>query len=597
MKKENRKETIYTLILSLICSVQGFAALTVSIEPIETWKKAGGHDIGLYTLGLLILFMLVLTIALLSKRVPVALGCCGLALTVLALVNYYEIIFHGTVTTFQDIWSIPTVLNVVGGYKFQFGSPCYFAAASFLLLILILVYAGSRKVGFKRHFKSAAVTMASFLILCWCSVFAPFAPAGDTQWNWELQYYGNSYVLGMLNSIKACASPIAKPEGYDADKIKDAEGLAGIKENYPDIIMILNESWYDPDHFMDFGLDASVTENYDDLDAYKGYAAVPSPGGRTNSSEYELLTSNSMQIINSNAPFNTMIMNNARSIVDYLEPLGYGTVAAHCYRPSNYRRNTAWTALGFDRTYFIDDFTDKKDYHDRSYLTDSSAFENLVRFCEDLPEEQPHFGYMLTMQNHGGYKMNDSKWDTVHISKKNGLSDDDADQMNEYLSSVKLTDDFIKEMEEWVANSDRDVIVFMVGDHCPSMISSLTDESVSETENDLRKRQTPYLILSNFEIEDLPDNHDIDLCALTPYVVKAAGLPVSAYYKTIIDVSENVHCFTNVITDTKKITGGYIDAYGKARESEENNSIMEYFYMEYNRLSRSGRDDGLFDPE
>ena len=68
--------------------------------------------------------------------------------------------------------------------------------------------------------------------------------------------------------------------------------------------------------------------------------------------------------------------------------------------------------------------------------------------------------------------------------------------MNEYLSSVKLTDDFIYELRTWVSKSDRDVIVYMVGDHCPPMISSLTDESTTETENDLKKRQTPYLIYS-----------------------------------------------------------------------------------------------------
>ena len=69
------------------------------------------------------------------------------------------------------------------------------------------------------------------------------------------------------------------------------------------------------------------------------------------------------------------------------------------------------------------------------------------------------------------------------ISRSNGLSDDNVGRMNEYLSSVRLTDDFIYELRAWVSGSDRDVIVYMVGDHCPPMINSLTDESSTDPEH------------------------------------------------------------------------------------------------------------------
>ena len=125
MKKEFQKNIIITLILSVICAVQGFVALSASIEPIEIWEKKEAPIMERYALGVFILFLLVFAVALLSKRVPIALGICSLAINILALINYYEILFHGTVTTFQDIWNIPTVLNVIGAYEPQFGWPVY----------------------------------------------------------------------------------------------------------------------------------------------------------------------------------------------------------------------------------------------------------------------------------------------------------------------------------------------------------------------------------------------------------------------------------------------------------------------------------------
>ena len=596
MKKEFQKNIIITLILSVICAVQGFVALSASIEPIEIWEKKEAPIMERYALGVFILFLLVFAVALLSKRVPIALGICSLAINILALINYYEILFHGTVTTFQDIWNIPTVLNVIGAYEPQFGWPVYLITATILPVCLILIFIGKRNLDFRRHIIAGTITVALFFVSCWYAVFAPFAPAGSTQWNWEMQYYKDSYVLGMLNSIKAFVNPVMKPDGYSPEKIAAEEGFAGRRKSYPDIIVILNESWYNPDHFMDFGLNTSVTKNYDALDAYKGYAAVPNSGGGTNGSEFELLTSNSMQIINSSAPFNTMGMNNARSIVDYLESLGYCTLAAHCDSANNYRRNTAWKAMGFDHTYFRDEFTDKKQYGDRYFYTDSSAFENFKRFYNDLPEGQPRFAYLLTMQNHGGYEFNRPEWDTVHISNYNGLSSETAEWMNEYLSSVKLTDEFIGELKEWISASDRDIIVYMVGDHCPPMISSMTDESVANSENDLKKRQTPYLIYSNFKIVEMPSNNNIDLCALTPYVLKAADLPLSPYYRKLLEISEDVQCFTNVDADTDSVTGGFISVDGSIRKAEEYESLMKYYYMEFNNLKWSERNDLLFEP-
>lgn len=83
-------------------------------------------------------------------------------------------------------------------------------------------------------------------------------------------------------------------------------------------------------------------------------------GGGTNSSEYEMLSSNSLMLMPSITPFNWLNLHKANSLVSNLKDLGYATLAAHPYTNSNYRRDSAWLTLGFDETHFQDDFRPRK---------------------------------------------------------------------------------------------------------------------------------------------------------------------------------------------------------------------------------------------
>ena len=80
------------------------------------------------------------------------------------------------------------------------------------------------------------------------------------------------------------------------------------------------------------------------------------------------------------------------SIVSYLDELGYASIAAHPYTNSNYRRNSAWLALGFDEVYFEDSFPTEEYYGNRPYQTDSASYRDFAALYEAMPEDQPRFG-------------------------------------------------------------------------------------------------------------------------------------------------------------------------------------------------------------
>ncbi len=211
-------------------------------------------------------------------------------------------------------------------------------------------------------------------------------------WAWQNTYYTYGYLAGTIEATSLMADPIIEPENYNdaaavnfARKADDYTAPASPEsaQDYPDIVLILSESFYDFDLVTDLQADTDimpVTKNL--TNAVYGHTISPHVGGGTNSTEYEMLTSNSLILMPSITPFNWLNLYNANSVVSYLKGLGYTTMAAHPYTNSNYRRDSAWLALGFDETHFESDFPTKETYGDRPYQTDSATYRDWEKMYE-----------------------------------------------------------------------------------------------------------------------------------------------------------------------------------------------------------------------
>ena len=82
---------------------------------------------------------------------------------------------------------------------------------------------------------------------------------------------------------------LKEPEGYDAahlDAVRPAEA-ASAPERLPDIILILNESFYDLHEYLRFRADAEPLEALYGIEgAVYGKVAITSAGGSTNNTEF-----------------------------------------------------------------------------------------------------------------------------------------------------------------------------------------------------------------------------------------------------------------------------------------------------------------------
>ena len=277
-------------------------------------------------------------------------------------------------------------------------------------------------------------------------------PAGGSKETWDHAIIDYGFIVSSVWDIKNHDSWLIKPDYYSQEKIdtfKVFENKDTISnEEYPDIILILNETFCDLNIYADLQTDRDYLSDFCTIDgADYGKAITPLIGGGTNDSEFELLSSKSVGLLSTNAPFTYFPRSlDGRGIVEYLHHLGYTSTGMHCGSKTNYCRDIVYPAVGFDNIYLgADDFKYYRKNGNRSWY-DSDNYKDLIECYQEHHNEGPQFFYLLTFQNHGGYEQNDDSLDTIHVE---GDFADLADDMNEYLSSIELSGKALKELTEF----------------------------------------------------------------------------------------------------------------------------------------------------
>jgi phosphoglycerol transferase MdoB-like AlkP superfamily enzyme len=525
---------------------------------------------GLLNVCLLVLLNLVLLTLLAQLKMTIFLSlflCASLA-----IINYYTICLHGSPLNIDEVENVFAAFDALSGYDIQLDQIPAIIVVCFCLICLILVFfKRNDKLPVKRftlHRTVLFVAASIYIVLCYALPSA-IRPKYVITWSWQNAYGTYGYVTCCIEDIYSRSKVIVEPDDYEMLETynlaqvlsnknnADRDGQILRKKVDPDIILILNETFYDLNRAANVELDEDPfvkIHSMDDL--YHGYVVVPTIGGGTNRSEYELLTSNSLSIMRSNiTPFNLLNLKDANSIVSCMNELGYVTIGAHPAIETNYNRNNAYFDLGFDQVYFKPDFKDVKCY--RQYISDECAYSNLIEWYENSKEEGPVFAYLLTIQNHGDYAGINQAPELIHDNS--GLFSD-PDMTDEFITSVSKSDEAFFALTEYFKNSDRPVIIGMVGDHCPAFAKELL-EVEHDDELDVLLRETPAYIWANYDlgIQDY-DIGEMSLISFVPLMLKMAGIPNNPYYDYILQLKENVPIFTvngeAYTSDHKRIPDG-----------------------------------------
>ncbi len=336
-----------------------------------------------------------------------------------------------------------------------------------------------------------------------------------TAWNQNRNYDENGFILGFLYNLQKLQ--LSEPSGYDEAIISgikakyealakdENEKRTSAKDEDVSIVMILNESFFDPsisfegktfeDYYPHSGGD--VTPNlHKIMEKYpSGYMYSLDYGGGTANIEFEAFTGLTNYWTNT-VPYTALIPKAGEipSIAQTYKKLGYETVAIHPYNGGMYKRNIALANEGFD-TFISDlemDFKEKDDHSE--YINDHSAYQQVLKVLQDSNKNQV-IG-LVTMQNHTPYH------DWIYDEKQFAITSEKIDEDHRkniavYYQSLYSSDKYLGEFIDELEKLDKKVVLLFFGDHS----AGIFDETNNSSEKSVHSlsRITPYFIYTNYD--------------------------------------------------------------------------------------------------
>ncbi len=524
-----------------------------------------------------------------------------LFLMCLAGVNYFVYLFRANEFIFSDLKSIQTGLSVAGNYEFTLD-----VRAAYVLLGVTLYIAFVRKIhiSFSHRIPMTAICLSLAVL---GAVYVGERSRNVVTETWEQKgSYRNGYILNFVLSVRDCF--VSAPEGYAADTVRALEeqygggevetgAAAGTGENTaeknPTIIVIMSESYADLGVVGNFSTNTELTPFYDSLteNTMKGYALSSVFGAKTPNSEWEFMTGNSMAFLpGGSVVYQQYMTREPTSVVSHLKNLGYTCVAMHPYYETGWSRNTVYPRLGFDESYFIEDFDETKLL--REYVTDREFYEKIIDRYERKRPNEAMFVMGISMQNHGGYT---ERYD--NFTERVRMLGINYPDVNQYLSLLHESDAALEYLISYFEQVDEPVEIVFFGDHQPSLSSSfypylngkgLSGLTLDELEN---LYTVPFFIWTNFESEE-SEVEMTSLNYLATMALERADIPLPAYHRFLSKMREAVPAI-NSRGYYSKSAGRFLHVEDAA--GEEARWISDYQMLQYNNMfDRKGKSEVFF---
>lgn len=564
----------------------------------------------------LLIFLLVFTVV---NRLRASVILVSALIFVLAVINYYKILFRGEPLQVWDIVTVRTALNVSSEYPLLLSSVL---VVTFLSLVLagLLIAKVKYSIQSQRLRVLTALLTCSLLVLAVVSLFATdryqITPLSFMQkigitnnvWNQPSNYSKNGLLLAL--TMNAQDMIIHVPDGYSVNAVHsiqekiqlgeyahvaeadiDVDGSLeqpvihdekATEEVKPNIIVIMNESYTDLSAIAEFETNINITPYIDSLmdNTIKGNLYVSTYGGGTANSEFEFLTGNAMAFLpNGSVPYIQYIDEETGSLARTLKANGYSAIAVHPYLESGWNRTEVYDLMGFDQFLSIDDFNNPE--YIRSYVSDASSFAALIELYENKEEGQPIFLFNVTMQNHGGYgKTYENFEEDVELPEYPGR----FPETEQYLSLVRQTDIAVEDLIQYFSEQDEPTVICFFGDHLPSMKNGFYDTILGKSLSDLTGEQmqvlyhTEFFIWANYEIE-ASRGEQISINFLSTLLLETAGIELTDYHLFLDELHAKYPVITTMgVFDSSMVRSDCVSALSG------DEMLRDYSYLMYNNL-------------
>lgn len=329
------------------------------------------------------------------------------------------------------------------------------------------------------------------------SLFDLDTTAADNTFKLNEKFENNSFLAFFCQTASEnLANRLTEPENYNDDtvaammnvNIDDAENTS-FENKKPNVIMIMSEAYADFRRFED-QLDLNIGDTYDGFDSvadqgYKGTAIVPTYASWTVRTEFELNFGLPVRSLNDpNMPQRLLLDRVQPTIASYYKSWGYSTAYVHPFMGSFYSRQRVYANFGFDKLIFDEDFTVPINYYG-TYIDDQTVFNQIEKLINETDE--PLFLHTTTMQNHQPYDQGENP----------------EDEMGNYFQWISKTGTDFEAFINNLSDIDEPTIVFMIGDHYPSLKgeNSVYDQLGMNGDNCSVLYEQPYILWSNYELD------------------------------------------------------------------------------------------------
>lgn len=574
----------------------------ISFWLLETLTHSVAKDMEfpLIALNLVFYYLFYGLILVISKRSFVSLGLGSLLVMIMGLVDYYVIQFRSVPLYPWDILSVKTAMSVSDNYNYSLDKDAQICVLGFVLLIMIGIFT-SWKLPFKNHqyHLLSVLSVAGAFVLYGTSVQMPAVHKAVGFYEYHFTpnafYQMNGFIVSFVSNMQYL--DVSKPANYSVEKVQEilepyieAEEVDSV---YPNIIVIMNEAFSDPDVLGDFETNIdympfirSLSEN-----TVKGQLMVSVKGGNTANSEYEFLTGNSMAFLPSGSvPYQQYIHGDMPSVASQLKNLGYDTFSIHPYRANGWNRDKVYKYFGFDTSYFKESFVNAPIL--REYTTDLATYQKIVDIYTAKTPGQPMFVFDVTMQNHSSYsKEYDNFTPDVKVSGANGS----ARLLERYLSLIKVSDDAFGQLVGYFSQVDEPTVILMFGDHQPAdwVVSPIYRmngvEDTNSWSESMERYEVPFVLWANYDIDEEAVREEISydfseydifsINYLSTMLFEAAGLPMSPFQRYMKDIMKDYPVLTaNMFLDSQ---GVYFGVNMTQSLPEE---LKDYAILNYNLL-------------
>jgi phosphoglycerol transferase MdoB-like AlkP superfamily enzyme len=281
---------------------------------------------------------------------------------------------------------------------------------------------------------------------------------------------------------------------------------------------------------------------------YAGDLRASCFAGLTANTEFEFLTSFSMQAMHDSAcPFIRMDRS-IPALPSQLHQYGYRTTAIHSFTRTFYDRDRVYSQLGFDQFWGLEDL--EKAGHVRKkgwYMADEALLLPIQQLIRET--DAPQLIYTLTMQNHGPYaseRYAASELDPAAIPEiAPGLirTPGDRQAVIQYTQGVRDSGRLYQAVRDTLVALDRSAVLLAFGDHLPGIgensgFQIMLDSGLAKDVRDPVLYSVPVFYMANPAAQAAglqPDLHLSQTTAdrrpgfntLAGQLVQAAGLPLS----------------------------------------------------------------------